>query len=270
MIGHNPKAPQSPQRDDIQDLLALLKDLPQVSAPANFNASLQARLARAKAEAHEFADVTSLLKELPRVAAPSDFDFRLRARIAQAKSQQEKPTTGWFAELFGRTFSWAQAGVGMAAVAVVVSIAAFSVLRSGQEAKPVETNVAAVNPTPQASTPSAFTTTETPTPKVPSAVQINTAQNTVEPTRRVIRTIQPTGPKPSAPINANAQPAPVTPRATETDLAATKTIIIKHRSGEARVVNLSEYNLGLQTASLRATPAKANVKAESAFAANIY
>lgn len=247
MIGYNPKANQPDLlADDFQDVAALLRELPRVAAPTDFNASLKARIASAKAEAHEFAGVTALVKELPRVAAPADFDFKLRARIAQAKAEQQKASAGWFAEWFGRTFSWAQASAAMAAVAIVVSVVSFGVLRSDTNVNPtapttiaktfdptpsvVPTDQISVKPEAQASA----------TDSLPSAsVQPRTIKYGPRPTTSVI----PPGDRKVMIVNT---PAPST-------LMATK-VMIKHQSGEARMVNLSEYNLGLQTAHLRSTP----------------
>jgi hypothetical protein len=80
-------------------------------------------------------------------------------------------------------------------------------------------------------------------------------------TKATVPTAKPTATSPSL-VEPEKQPeilAAGTPR----------TVIIKHRSGEARVVNLSEYNLGLQTASVRATPITTTNK-EAALAANIF
>lgn len=256
MIGHNPKTSQN-QADDLQDIRALLKELPRVSAPVDFNAGLKARIAAAKAEANEFADITSLIRELPRVTAPSDFDFRLRARIAQAKAEEQKVSAGWFAELFGRTFSWAQAGAAMAAVAIVVSVVAFGVLRGDNPVQPADTNIATVAPTPQQA-------------KIPE-VNVPPQPAVREPGKEAAQILAVNNPTPPRVKNRGGHTSgtitPVPTQESETPAIATRTVIIKHRSGEARIVNLSEYNLGLQTASLRtnAAPNKADT-----FAANIY
>ena len=263
MIGHNPKTSQN-QSDDFRDIVALMKELPQVSAPKNFNASLQARLAAAKAEASEFADITSLIKELPRVAVPADFDFKLRARIAHAKAGQQKTSAGWLSELFGLSFSWTQAGMAMAVVAVAVSIVAFGILRSNNSVKPMDNPIAVVQPTqpnnvaPDSSAPQTRIPEIEPKQHEPRMVAVNN---------------NPAGSPRGSRIQVNHTPAPspLTPDVPETKeagLMATKTIIIKHRSGEARVVNLSEYNLGLQTASLRTTPTSKPV--DTTLATNIY
>ncbi len=265
MIGHNPKANQPSdnfQADDFQDVAALLRELPRVAAPMDFNASLKARIAAAKVDAYEFAGVMALVRELPRVAAPADFDFKLRARIAQAKAEQQKASTGWFAALFGRSFSWVQASAALAAVAVVVSIVSLGVLRGE---KPTETAAPSevaqgFNPPPSVA-PTQPLISNKPQPKTIAPQPVNLrATATIKPSpsnsgNRVIKV-----PAPSVDRFLPAPPAPST-------LVATK-VMIKHQSGEARMVNLSEYNLGLQTAHLRSTPAAPRTVVEAAV--NIY
>ena len=265
MIGHNPKASQN-QPDDLQGVAALLRSLPQVSAPMDFNARLQARLATAKVEASEFADITSLIKELPRVAAPADFNFKVRARIAQAKTEQEKASASWLAELFGRSFSWAQASAAMAVVAVIVSAVAFGVLRSGNSVKPTDTVVAVAKPMPPINTVSDSSAPQLPpveSGKQESSVRLVVANSNKGRSHKI---------EPSSTITEVKNTGAVTPVSPPEmpGAIATRTVIIKHRSGEARVVNLSEYNLGLQAASLRTAPANVTPSKEAAFAANIY
>lgn len=268
MIGHNPKASQN-QSDDFRDIVALMQELPRVSAPTDFNASLKARIAVAKAEANEFANVTALIKELPHVAAPSDFDFKLRARIAQAKAEQQKASAGWFAELFGRSFTWAQAGAAMAVVALAVSVVSFGVLRSGESVKPSDNAIATTIEARNNAAPAAVDRT---TPAVVEEKKRETAQiiaannSTTNPPRtRVVKALHssPSGSEKTDQVIAASQRE-------NSGTIATRTVIIKHRSGEARMVNLSEYNLGLQTASIRTVSASAANKADATFAANIY
>ncbi len=260
MIGHNPKANQQ----EFEDVTALLRELPRVAVPTDFNASLKARIAAAKAEANEFAGVTALVKELPRVAAPADFDFKLRARIAQAKAEQQKTSAGWFAEWFGRTFSWAQASAAMAAVAIVVSVVSFGILRSGKDASTTgSTTIArAVNPTPSAQPAQEPTATKETQPIVNPPQTFNMRANASVRPKTVNAVNRPTT---SAIITGEQRVVPAT--AVPATLVATK-VMIKHRSGEARMVNLSEYNLGLQTAHLRSTPV--TPRTEQTAMANIY
>jgi hypothetical protein len=263
MIGHNPKA--NAPTDELPEIAALLSELPRVSAPTDFNASLQARLASAKAEAHEFAGVTALLKELPRVAAPSDFDFKLRARIAQAKATQQEVAVGWFAKLFGGSFSWGQTAAAMAAVAIVVSVVMVGVLRNDQSPASVgdPTTVAqAVDPTP-----SVAPTAETSMSVEQKSPALSTNDSTATTTFKA-KTIR-YGNRPTSPVSVPvALPEHKSARIETAGVVTTK-VMIKSRSGEARMVNLSEYNLGLQTAQLRAMPKAATNPSESAMA-NIY
>lgn len=269
MIGHNPKASQN-QSDEMQDVVALLRSLPQVSAPTDFNARLQARLATAKVEANEFSDITTLIKELPRVAAPADFNFKVRARIAQAKAEQEKAAAGWLAELFGRSFSWAQAGAAMAVVAVIISVVAFGVLRSGPPVKPTDMLIAATDQVPSSTRIPEEQATQTLPPvhneEEAAAAKIMAVSNLPEPPR--IKTTRPV--HVPVPLNGSSDQIIPVKESENPPTIATRTVIIKHRSGEARVVNLSEYNLGLQTASLRTSPPNVTPSKEAAFAANIY
>ncbi len=263
MIGHNPKA--NGPTDELPEIAALLRELPRVSAPTDFNASLQARLASAKAEAQEFAGVTALLKELPHVAAPSDFDFKLRARLAQAKAEQQAASAGWLAQWFGRSFSWAQAATAMAAVAIVVSVVTFGVLRNDENVPSSgnPTTIAkAVEPTPSvAPTTLASIAAGQKSPALPTndllvnpVAKPQTIRHTNRPaTTVVVPVVQPE--RTSIPV--------------ETAKAVATKVIIKSRNGEARVVNLSEYNLGLQTAHLRTMP-KAATNPNDAVMANIY
>ncbi|HYE74477.1 MAG TPA: hypothetical protein VEF04_14155 [Blastocatellia bacterium] len=77
--------------------------------------------------ASEMSQMASLIGSLPRVSAPADFDFKLRARIARAKSEQQQQA-GWFSSLLGRSFSLAQAGMATAAIALIVGISTYSLL----------------------------------------------------------------------------------------------------------------------------------------------
>jgi hypothetical protein len=267
MIGHNPKANKKSDdflADDFADVSALLRELPRVAVPTDFNASLKARIAAAKSEAHEFAGVTALVKELPRVAAPADFDFKLRARIARAKAEQQKASAGWFAEWFGRTFSWVQASAALAAVAIVVSVASFGVLRGD---KPVET----VAPTEVAK---GFTPTPSVAPTMPQTIANDPPPKTLAPQPISVRVnaggksnrIHTGNHLTNQTTNSNDQKVFVTAPPAPSAMVANK-VMIKHRSGEARMVNLSEYNLGLQTAHLRSTPASPRTET---VAVNIY
>ena len=258
MKGYNPLPNKN--SDDLQGVLSLLRDLPRVNAPADFTASLKARLAVAKAEASEFADISALVKDLPRVAAPADFDFKLRARIAQAKAEQQKP--GWFAELFGRTFSWLQAGAVMAAVALVVSVVTFNVMKSGtssQSENDKNNLVASVSPN-ISSTPvntktfeEVTTATNATPPGMPKYVSspstsrvkiIQASTGTIKHTNKITK-------------DNETVPAPNPP-----EQVAMGTVMIKHaQSGEARMINVVQVSYGR---SVKTQTARANVSTENA------
>ena len=272
MIGHNPKA--NGQIDELPEITALLRELPRVSAPTDFNASLQARLAAAKAaakvEADEFAGVTALMIELPRVAAPPDFDFKLRARIAQAKAAEQETSAGWFARLFGRSFSWLQASAAMAAVAIVVSAVTFGVLRSDDNINSSSGQITvakAIDPAPTVAPPTDATTTETLMPGESNALPA-TVNNASTPTSIKTQPIKHVNRLVTTGSGSSVLPRRPAPPAEMAGVVATK-VMIKSRTGEARMVNLSEYNLGLQTAHLRSTP-KAATNRNDAAMANIF
>lgn len=260
MIGQNPKTSlhQDDMADDLSDITALLQSLPRVAVPMDFNASLKARIAVATAAEKEFAPVTAMIKELPRVAAPADFDFRLRARIAQAKAEQEKVAGGWLSDLFGQSFSWLQASAAMAAVALVVSVVTWGTLRSNNSVAPTDKDIATAKAPVQAPTviDAPVATKQVVAPSETSRpIAVNTAATPKA--AKVIRTVMPTpvSPAEKLPEIASAEP---------------RTVIIKDRRGEERRVYISEYNLGLQTASLRTAAASQPKPAETILSANIY
>ncbi len=250
MSGHNPK--MNSQSDDLQNVAALLRSLPQVAAPTNFDAMLKARIAQAKLE--QKTDVTALLQELPRIAAPSDFDFKLRARIAQAQSKEEKTSPlGWFSEVFGRTFSWAQTGAAMATVALIVGVMTFQMAKTGAS-NPTSTAVASASQTPknniteEAST-ALLTSVATAQPREIKSAPTASYTNNLAGARSVkarYTSVKDPRPKPN-PIE-NVVPIP---EIREQDLVAANTVLIKHSSGETRVVKVAEVSFGLQSANLR-------------------
>lgn len=262
MNGHNPKRPTN----DCHDVVSLLQELPRVAAPTDFNASLKARIAAAQAEANQFAEITDLIKELPRVTAPSDFDFKLRARIAQAKAEEQKASQGWVAALFGQSFTWVQAGAAMAAVAVVVSFVTFGVLRSEQEivvpSSATNVEVASQNTVSPSREHETVAVEPKSAPRLPSATN-GIANASLKPkTVRPAASLSNTG-------DRVREKEDLTPAFEKTDVVASK-VMIKDQNGAARMVNLSEYNLGLQTAHLRpAQPRTAPPTIETA-AMNIY
>lgn len=74
--------------------------------------------------AAEMSGLLSLLKSTPRVTAPADFDFRLRARIAEAQAKRRNPFS-FLDGLRAMSFSWAQTATAMATVALAATLATF-------------------------------------------------------------------------------------------------------------------------------------------------
>lgn len=273
MSGHNPN--KNYQSEEHQDVAALLRGLPQVAAPTNFDMTLKARIAHAKLE--QKADVSALLQELPRVAAPSDFDFKLRARIAQAKSKEEKTSPlGWFSEVFGRTFSWAQAGAAMAAVAVFVGAMTFQMMKPASNPTGAQSAVASV-----ASTPTAASTPINSEPDktfAPAEVGNRLVALTKNPAPKVTSIpVKFTSPVPKTqdpkPKTNNFTDIEKTPRVApeiHDELIAANTVLIKHSSGETRMVRVAEVSFGLQSANLRSMPSREAQNVEIASAQVIY
>ena len=269
MSGHNPK--MNYQSDELQDVAALLRSLPQVAAPTNFDAMLKARIAQAKVE--QKADVTALLQELPRIAAPSDFDFKLRARIAQAKSEKVS-LLGWFSEVFGRTFSWAQAGAAMAAVALFVGVISFQMVKPVDKTIDAQANagvVAVIPPTPVESIKPAQPSVNSETENV--TVASTSIRNTrVAPISVKFATATPKPKDPSLKNNNITPEKEIVPvPEVHDDLIASNTVLIKHSSsGETRVVKVAEVSFGLQSASLRSNSLRGAQNVEIASAQVIY
>lgn len=234
---------------EFADITALIKELPRVSAPQNFNAQLMARIAAAKSEEQEFAGVTGLLQELPRVTAPANFDFKLRARIAQAKSEEKKSALGWFAELFNFSFSWAQAGAALAIVAFMVAGITYNFMPAKS-----------IAPLASSSTNEVIAQVEQPHENYVGKVD--------EPAANRTASTLPSMPAPALRIN-NPQPKasilhtvsysptpkkvftpPVEPLPKETNnpVAAGTVMIMHTKDRSARVINVSEYSLGQQAA----------------------
>ena len=269
MSGHNPK--MNYQSDEHQDVAALLRGLPQVTAPTNFDMMLKARIAQAKVE--QKADVTALLQELPRVVAPSDFDFKLRARIAQAKSKEEKVSLlGWFSEVFGRSIM--QTGAAMAAVALIVGAVTFQMMKPADKpSQPIAKNSASATIAP--------TTVESIKPAQPSlnseTENITAASTPSRSTKLTSISVNfaPATAKPKVPspktnnITTEREIVPV-PEVRD-DLIASNTVLIKHSSsGETRVVKVAEVSFGLQSASLRSNSPREPQNVEMASAQVIY
>lgn len=208
----------------------------------------------------EMSRMASLIGGLPRVSAPADFDFKLRARIARAKSEQQQ-ATGWLAGLVGRSFSWAQAGMSMAAIALIVGISTYSLLP--RQATTVENRpqVATISSTSQnkAVEASQASTRDIPT----STVNTSALAQVTSVSSRVQRTVVPhaknIAPSESRPVEtANlvaANPAP-----------ARNTILIKGARGNGvqmvAVPDVQEVTYGAQTVSFRQSQTKARSNEE--------
>ncbi len=274
MSGHNPNKNYQP--DEHQDVAALLRGLPQVAAPTNFDMMLKARIAQTKLE--QKADVSALLQELPRVAAPSDFDFKLRARIAQAKSKEEKTSPlVWFSEVFGRTFSWAQAGAAMAAVALFVGAMTFQLMKPVNNPTDTRTAVAGVAVTPSVA-PAPINSIEPDKTSAPAETGTRLVASTKNYAPKVssvqVKLMSPNpktqDPKPKTnnfTVIENNSPVPPEIR---DDLIAANTVLIKHSSGETRMVRVAEVSFGLQAANLRTNSPREAQNVEIASAQVIY
>jgi hypothetical protein len=268
MNGHNPN--KNYQSDEHQDVAALLRGLPQVAAPVNFDMMLKARIAQAKVE--QKADVTALLQELPRVAAPADFDFKLRSRIAQAKYKEEKVSPlGWFSEIFGR--SMMQAGAAMAAVALIVGAVTFQMMKPvDKPSQPIANNTVTETIIPMPSPESTKPIESTGNPKAGNIVAASLPIRNSRATTVAVKFVPPT-PKTKDPrpktndriIETEVAPSP------SGDLIASNTVLIKHSSsGETRVVKVAEVSFGLQSASLRSNSPREPQNVEIASAQIIY
>src|SRR5919201_774481 len=72
--------------------------------------------------ADELGALFALLNAVPRVTAPADFDFRLRARIAAAQAERQSPFS-LLKGFWSLPFSLGQAAASVAAIALVASLA---------------------------------------------------------------------------------------------------------------------------------------------------
>lgn len=115
-----------------------------------FDATVESHLpgcSDCRRHADEMSSLFSLLSAQPRVEAPADFDFRLRARIARAKAEPVR-TKGILEAFWTRSFSLAQAGAAMAAVAVALTASTIYVTHRTELSSTTPTTVAVVT-TPQ-------------------------------------------------------------------------------------------------------------------------
>lgn len=79
-------------------------------------------------DCRSYADETSallaLLNAQPRVEAPADFNFKLRARMARAQAEPRGPVAV-LENVWAKTFSWGQAAMATATLAIVAALSAY-------------------------------------------------------------------------------------------------------------------------------------------------
>lgn len=103
--------------------------------------------------ADEMSSFLSLLKSTPRVTAPADFDFRLRARIAEAQAKRRNPFS-FLDGLRSMSFSWGQTATAMATVALVATLATFYFVRQTPTSQiGIPDKIAKVTPAPKLDSP---------------------------------------------------------------------------------------------------------------------
>jgi hypothetical protein len=108
--------------------------------------------------ADEMSSLLSLLQSSPRVTAPADFDFRLRARIATAQAKRRSPFS--FLEGFwSLPFSWGQTATAMATIALVATLATFYFVRQTPIDNELPSQVAYVTPAPKQAPSSSISNT---------------------------------------------------------------------------------------------------------------
>lgn len=72
----------------------------------------------------ETSALLALLSAQPRVEAPADFNFKLRARLARAQAEPRGPVAV-LENFWARTFSWGQAAMATATLAIVAALSAY-------------------------------------------------------------------------------------------------------------------------------------------------
>lgn len=231
----------------------------------NFSEGVRAHLGEClgcRQHADELRTLSALVGSLPRVTAPTDFDFKLRARIARAKAEQREQV-GWFAQIFNQSFSWAQAGTVMAAVALVVGLTTYQFMPHSTPQAAESTQVAATTRAPQVADARVEFGVVTPSSQRVESVR---AEQVVQP--RVRQAV-------AAPVHAASvkfNPAPTRPEVGTTNLvAARNTILIKGaRSSAAQVVPLpsevQEVTYGAQAVNFRPAAAAQTQNGEMAAA----
>ena len=97
--------------------------------------------------ADETDSLLSMLRDVPRVQAPADFDLRLRARLAVAR-EERRGWRAPLAAFWSRGFAWSQAAPALAAVALVATFTTLYVTRDRQPAPAGEQTVVRHAPEP--------------------------------------------------------------------------------------------------------------------------
>lgn len=115
--------------------------------------------------ANETRALLALLGAQPRVEAPADFNFKLRARLARAQAEPRGPLAV-LENFWARTFSWGQATLATATLAVVAALSAYYFI-DGRQATP-KASLVAVNPVTPDLTPRSVETPITTAKEVPA------------------------------------------------------------------------------------------------------
>jgi hypothetical protein len=103
-----------------------------------------------RAYADELSALLALLNSPPRVTAPADFEFRLRARILAAQAERQSPFS-FLKGFWALPFSLGQAATTMAAVAILAALTTFYFVRH-QPAEKTGEMAAVATPQPQVTT----------------------------------------------------------------------------------------------------------------------
>jgi hypothetical protein len=207
--------------------------------------------------ADEVSGVAALMASLPRVSAPSDFDFKLRARIARAQAA-EREQRGWLAALFGRSFTLAQAGAGVAAVALFASLTAYQLLPGGNQTAE-QTAVASSAPVKSAGADASEAKAIQPSVRIPAVASNAHSAVSVKMSRKL-------GAAPSEAVRRDAAPA-----LEQANLvAARNTILIKGARGNGTQVvavpDVQEVTYGAQSVNFRSARPAASAGGELAAA----
>lgn len=117
--------------------------------------------------ANETRALLALLGAQPRVEAPADFNFKLRARLARAQAEP-RGSLAALENFWARTFSWGQATLATATLAVVAALSAYYFI-DHRQATP-QAALVAVKPVTPDPTPRSVNPFNTPAKEVPAAL----------------------------------------------------------------------------------------------------